>query len=441
MKPIRTSPSFIPHIHSPSAEEPTPGTPLHSAVVGRDSEAVARLRNEGIRANTLNAQGHSPLDVLDNMHDIDELSRSSLRMALLQSLNPTAPPGYAKPEALHGTPWGLEILQSGALRGGVNDAKGGSASLEGKVFFSDRTRESATDETTRADLRSKARVYAAGKGMHPSNAYSRALQHRMTQVILHALDNGKTIPASNIKRSIEVNSQDKLHIEGAAWLQRLLHDSYIINTGGRKFINATLDEALNFLKLPGSLVFEADDQVNELKGEELNRFYHRVASELQLSLENGKAPYLGLLNQGSIVPLVFGFEKINNLSTHEIQYFSKTKQYSYQDEDHPLSGSLETGGKLKEVEVRNLSDFATLCLGCAIKDVELPAELLVRVKGQNGSKAQYLDAQKIATFRQKLAAQVADQAGEQPLPALGLHQLQEVNSRIRANDLSEWIKA
>ncbi|AZE55867.1 hypothetical protein C4K03_3714 [Pseudomonas synxantha] len=55
--------------------------------------------------------------------------------------------------------------------------------------------------------------------------------------------------------------------------------------------------------------------------------------------------------------------------------------------------------------------------------------------------AQYLDAQNIATFRQKLAAQVADQAGEQPLPALGLHQLQEINSRIRANDLSEWIKA
>lgn len=442
MNPIRTSPSFIPHIHSPGAEEPTPGNPMHSAVVSRDSKAVARLRNEGVRANTLNAQGHSPLDVLGNMRDIDERSRSSLRMALLQSLNPTAPLGYAKPEALHGTPWGLEILQSGALKGGVNDAKGGGpAALEGKVFFSDRTRESATDETTRADLRSKARVYAAGKGMHPSNAYSRALQHRMTQVILHALDNGKAIPTSNIKPTIEVNSQDQLHIEGAAWLQRLLHAGHINKTGGRKFLNATLDESLNSLKLPGSLALKADDQVKELKGEELNRFYHRAASELQRSLENGKAPYLGLLNQGAIVPLVFGFEKLNNLSTHEIQYPSKTKQYSYQDGDHPLSGSPEKGGKLKEVEVRSLGDLATLCLGCAIKGVELPAELLVRIKGRNGSQAQYLDAQKIATFRQKLAAKVAEQAGEQPLPALGLHQLQEINSRIRANDLSGWLKA
>lgn len=188
------------------------------------------------RANKLDAQGHSPLDVLDTMRDIDERSRSSLRMALLQSLNPTAPLGYTKPEALHGTPWGLEILQSGALRGGVNDAKGGTQSLEGKVFFSDRTRESASAETTRADLRSKPRVYAKGEGMHPSNAYSRAQQHRMAQVILHALDNGRSLSTNELAPSIEVSSPETLHIEGAAWLQRLLHGGYINKLGGLPFI-------------------------------------------------------------------------------------------------------------------------------------------------------------------------------------------------------------
>ena len=116
MNPIRNSPSFIPPAHSPATQAPSPGTALHAAVVSRDSKAVAQLRNEGARANKLDAQGHSPLDVLDTMRDIDERSRSSLRMALLQSLNPTAQLGYTKPEALHGTPWGLEILQSGALR-------------------------------------------------------------------------------------------------------------------------------------------------------------------------------------------------------------------------------------------------------------------------------------------------------------------------------------
>lgn len=90
MNPIRNSPSFIPPAHSTATQAPSSGTALHSAVASRDSKAVARLRNEGARANKLDAQGHSPLDVLDTMRDIDERSRSSLRMALLQSLNPTA---------------------------------------------------------------------------------------------------------------------------------------------------------------------------------------------------------------------------------------------------------------------------------------------------------------------------------------------------------------
>ncbi|MGG5220780.1 ankyrin repeat domain-containing protein [Pseudomonas syringae pv. coryli] len=438
MNPIRNSPSFIPPAHSPATQAPSPGTALHAAVVSRDSKAVAQLRNEGARANKLDAQGHSPLDVLDTMRDIDERSRSSLRMALLQSLNPTAPLGYTKPEALHGTPWGLEILQSGALRGGVNDAKGGTQSLEGKVFFSDRTRESASAETTRADLRSKPRVYAKGEGMHPSNAYSRAQQHRMAQVILHALDNGRSLSTNELAPSIEVSSPETLHIEGAAWLQRLLHGGYINKLGGLPFINAPLGEHLDSLRLPGSIELRVDGQVKKLQGEELNRFYHQAASELQRSLENGKAPYLGLLNKGAIVPLVFGFEKINNLSTHEIKLRSKTTQHSYQDTEHPLAGSPENGGKLKEVEVRSLGDFATLCLGCAVKGFELPADIVVRVKGQKSEKAQYLDAQQIQAFRQNLAAQVAEQAKGKPLGALPLHQLQEINSRLRAGDLSDW---
>ncbi|QUP68530.1 hypothetical protein PSYCIT7_007400 [Pseudomonas syringae Cit 7] len=93
---------------------------------------------------------------------------------------------------------------------------------------------------------------------------------------------------------------------------------------------------------------------------------------------------------------------------------------------------------MKEVEVRSLGDFATLCLGCAVKGFELPADIVVRVKGQKSEKAQYLDAQKIQAFRQNLAAQVAEQTRGKPLGALPLHQLQEINSRLRAGDLSDW---
>lgn len=393
-----------------------------------------RLRNEGARANTLNAQGHSPVDVLDNLRDIDEPNRSRLRMALLQSLNPTAPLGYAKPEALHGTPWGLEILQSGVLKGGVNDPKGGSQSLEGKVFFSDRTPENTADQTTRLDLRSKPRTYSEGKGIRTSNAYSRALQHRLSQVILHALDSGKALPSSTKTASMDVANPAQLEIESAAWLQQFLQDSYINNTGGRKFIGAQLGEHLDTLKLPGALALNDGGQQIELRGDDLNRFYHQAATELQRTLEDGKAPYLSVLNKGGIVPLVFGFEKINNLSTHAINYPSKTKQYSYQDTDHPLAGTPENGGKLKEVEVRSLGDFATLTLGCAIKNVVWPADVLVRVKGRNGEKAHYLDAHKVEVTRHKLAAQIAELAGGEPLGTLGIHRLQDINSRIRAND-------
>lgn len=443
MTPIRTSSPFIPAVSSqspsPNAETSEASPTLHTAVANRDAEALARLRKDGQRANTLNAEGHSPLDVLDKMRDIDERSRSGLRMALLQSLNPTAPLAYAKPEALHGTPWGLEILQSGALKGGVNDAKGGTQSLEGKVFFSDRTRESSTDTTTRPNLRSKARTYALGKGVNTSNAQSRVLQHRMAQVILHALNTGKALPPNAMAPSIDVADPEQLPAESAAWLQRFLHANYILKPVGRKFIGAPLDEHLGDLKLPGSIALRSGGKGNELRGEDLNRFYHQAASELLRSLEDGKAPYLGLLNQGGVVPLVFGFEKINNLSTHAIQYTSDTKHYSYQNKEHPLSGSPENGGKLKEMEVRGLDDFATVCLGCAIKGVELPADLVVRVKAQKSEKAQYLDASQTTLFRQKLAAEVAEQAGDKPLGTLDLAQLQRINSDIRAKNLSEWL--
>lgn len=439
MTPIRPSSPTIPPGPSSATEMSEASPTLHAAVANRDAEAMTRLRQNGQRANTLNAEGHSPLDVLDKMRDIDERSRSGLRMALLQSLNPTAPLAYAKPEALHGTPWGLEILQSGALKGGVNDAKGGTQSLEGKVFFSDRTRESSTDTTTRPNLRSKARVYAAGRGLNTSNAHSRALQHRMAQVILHALNTGKALPNNAMAPTIDVADPEHFAGESAAWLQRFLHASYISRAVGRKFIGAPLDEHLDDLKMPGSIALRSGGQVNELRGDALNGFYHQAASELLRSLEEGKAPYLGVLNQGSIVPLVFGFEKINNLSTHEIQYTADTKQYSYQNKEHPLSGTPENGGKLKELEVQSLGDFATLCLGCAIKGIELPADLVVRVKSKSGEKARYLDASHAASFRGKLAAEVAGQAGDKPLGTLELQQLQRINSDIRARNLSEWL--
>jgi hypothetical protein len=112
---------------------------LHAAVRRVDAAAIRELVDSGLKPVHLNDNRQTPLDVLDSMA-IDVASSQLIRSALLHSQNESAPLGYVKPEAFHGSPWGFKILLSGELRGGVNDTKGGTQSLEGKVFFSDRNR-------------------------------------------------------------------------------------------------------------------------------------------------------------------------------------------------------------------------------------------------------------------------------------------------------------
>lgn len=413
-----------------------PASPLHAAVASGDPALVMQLRQKRERANKLDANGQSPLDMLQNMQGLDERSRSGLRMALLQSLNPTAPVGYLKPEALHGSPWGFEILESRALKGGVNDSKGGAQSLEGKVFFSDRTPELVGSDKTRGDLRVKAREYSAGKGALPSNASSRVRQHRLTQAML----SGRTLQTGAPPMRIQVshlNDPDSPQV--VAWLQNYLHHTYIAKGTEKNFVAASLEHHAAALNLPQALTLEAGGREVTLQGKDLQRLYRHAATGLQQQLEGGKAPFLGLLNQGAIVPLVFGFDKINNLSQHKIHYqmTGNVKQYSYQSETHPLSGS-RNGGKLKEIEVRSLADLATLCLGCAAKGVTLPADVLIRVKPQKNVKAQYLDVRKFGQFQQSIRQQVNHVTGG-TLHAQSMEGLQALNTQLRASDLASLL--
>lgn len=421
------------------AAQPLP--PIHAAVISGDHEAVAQLRREGRRINELDQHRRSPLDVLDAMRGIDDRARSMMRMALLESLNPTAPRGYMKPEALHGTPWGMEVLQSKALMGGVNDKKGGSQSLEGQVFFSDRTTESDGDKTTRKDFRVKPRIYAVGSGRSASNAFSRAAQHRLTQVMLNTLNNGKPLQTTASACTIDVT--DLRHIgnqERATWLQVFLHDSYIMKVGGKPLINTPLDQHVSTLKLPATITLRSGERTKILKDGELASFYHHAASALQHELENGKAPYLGLLNQGSIVRVIFGFEKINNLSSHEIRspLKNKVQKYSYQPHSHPLSGSA-SGGKLKEIEVHDLEDLATLCLGCAVKGIALPRDVVIRIKGHKKVQAEYLDLQQFGRFQDAVLKHAAHLSGGQKLSDQSLEHLQTINADIRSSNLKSFL--
>lgn len=433
MTPIRpgTSP-FVPPQTTPQAHDP-----IHAAVASHDSERVLQARKEGQRANALDHERRSPMDALDTMRGIDERTRSGLRSALLQSLNPTAPAGYMKPEALHGSPWGLEILASGALKGGVNDAKGGAQSLNGRVFFSDRTPESASDTTTRENLRTKARGYSRGVGINASNASSRAQQHRLMQIIECSSDKNLALSLSYKPVTLGIKNPADIQSEGAAWLQAFLHNSIIVMGRAKPLLDKPFEESVKAVKLPETmtLTFEGSPD-RTLRGKELQSFYKQSAGELRNALENGKAPYLSLLNQGTVVPMVLGFEKVRNLSSHSISATmgNASKQYSYQDKDHPLCGSAE-GGRLKELEVRSLADLATLFLGCEVKGTSLPDDLLVRVK-EAGTKADYLNPAQRDKFREKIMAQAAQLLPEDSNTALATL---PINAQLRSEDLRAYL--
>lgn len=420
------------HLSSQPAAEP-----FHDAVKRGDASQIKQLRQQGLLANQLDTQDRSPLDILDSMRNIDSRSRSSIRMALLESLNNTAPRGHMKPEAFHGTPWGLEVLVSGGLMGGANDKKGGSQSLEGQVFFSDRTRESDGDKTTRKGLRTKPRIYAKGAGMKPSNAFSRALQHGLTQVILKNLDSGQVLKPEMQPGKINVANLNHITAqEAVTWLQQMLHDSHIMK--GNHKTPGDLYALGKFL--PTSVVLQQGEQQKVLKGDSLRRFYQDTVNTLQRDLENGKAPFLSLLNQGNVVPMVFGFEKINHLSSHSINntLTRKTSHFSYQSQAHPLQGG-PNGGKLKELEVRSLDDLATLCLGCAAKGTALPPGLVVRLKARKDVKAQYLDASKVTRFQTEILRQAQHLAGNQQLGGQPMERLQSINVKLRSNNLHSLV--
>lgn len=444
MNPLSPSAStFIPLLPASSDIDP-----IHAGVASRNNEHILKARIEGKRANVLDNERRSPIDRLDAMRDIDERSRSGLRLTLLQSLNPTAPMGYMKPEALHGSPWGVEILASGALKGGVTDAKGGSQSLNGQVFFSDRTPQRATDEITRENLRRKARLYSQGKGIVTASATSRAQQHRLTQILGQLLDSGSLPSGSSKIATIHISdpsATDKK--EAAAWLQDFLHETYIVSGSARPLLSAPWEQSAKRLKLPSAITLKfASGSEQVLEGNELAIFYKQTADALRTTLESGKAPYLSLLNQGTIVPVVFGFEKIRNLASHSIHrgLDSPPELYSYQSQAHPLSGSA-AGGRLKEIEVLSLADLATLCLGCAVKGTQWPDEVLVRIKGARQEKAEYLTHAQVNQFQYKVLAMAETSSPLQgssalPLDERPLSELQKINIALRSENLRAYLQ-
>ncbi|MFA1241235.1 hypothetical protein ACCC84_23355, partial [Serratia odorifera] len=411
---------------------------LRNAILSQNADKVIELRKGGAKADVIDSDGNSLLDLLDKMTISDE-AKATMRSAILRSLNPTAPLGYMKPEAFHGTPWGAEVMESGSLKGGVNDVKGGSQSKEGQVFFSDRSFDSLGDERIRSDLRNKPRAYADGVGMKSSNAASRAKQHRLTQVILDSLDkHDLKMTAPNVE--IEVtNLNDINYQEASNWLQEYLHKSFVVGSNNLPKMNSPLENIKSSFKLPEQITLKAGKEVRVLKGTDLDDFYRQSANTLQRQLENGKAPYLALVNQGEIVPIVFGFEKVTGLKYHPIKKGNKIHRYAFQSEDHPLSGSSK-GGKLKEIEVRSLKDLATMYLSFEAKKIKIPPDVVIRIRAKKANvedkltktvSTKYLDASQSEMFRKHILDQAAKLAKGAKIDTLSLELLQRINLEIR----------
>ena len=432
---------------SPPPATTAPDLRLHAAAANTDLTQIKALLGQGLRPVHLDASRRSPLDVVDTMDGAASM-RLELRQALLQSSNASAPTGYAKPEAFHGSPWSLEILVSGELKGGVNDAKGGKQSLEGKVFFSDRTPARDCDIFTRTDLRQQARAYSNGESVRSTAAYSRGRQHRMVQALLDSIARGH--PLNTTGTPLHITGTDAMDARKQLQhrLQELLNDGQLRFTR-QEFTDLSPKQMTQAVKLPRSLTLEVPGSTREpVTGDALVEMYKAAATTLKASLENGKAPFLALLNKGRVVPVVLGFAKISGLQTHAITDLDGAKNYSYQSESHPLNGS-QAGGRLKEIEVTSLQDLATLYLGAMVKGVDIAPDILVRIKprGKDAGQAIYLAAEQLKEFRAHLfqeAAQfdLAAARGETGSSAASesIEHLQALNVHLRSQPLNAWVQ-
>ncbi len=411
---------------------------LHEALAHRDIDGVRTLIAAGAKLNKLDGQRRTPLDVLDSL-GASRAVGTDLRRELLRSRNPAAPAGHSKPEALHGSPWGFEILESKALAGGRHAPKGGHSSLEGMVFFSTRTPESAASQTVRADWRSGPRRYAKGSASSSNSPAQAGIRYQLASTVLDRAGSAESWRPTADAQRYDADTPAQL----AEQLTHELRTALFVMAQRTPANNPeALARSIEQLPLRGSvLMCKGNGERVRIDGDALRTLYRDAAASIKLQQERSDSmPYLCLMNRGQIVPVVFGFEKVDGLRTHTL---ASGKQHAYQEAVHPLAGS-EQGGRLTEIEVGSREDLATLSLACLSRGVEIPPGAVVRInppageKRATGTRAGYLNAEQVQHFHAALAQQVSALAGVGPgqagpaLSAMPVATLQDVNDRARA---------
>lgn len=411
---------------------------LHEAVANQDVAGVRALIASGAKLGKLDSQRRTPLDVLDSL-GASRAAGTALRRELLRPRNPAAPDGHSKPEALHGSPWGFEILESQALAGGRHAPKGGHSSLEGMVFFSTRTPESAAAQAVRADWRSGPRRYAKGSASSSNSPAQAGIRYQLASAVLDRAGSAASWQPTAEPHRYDADTPAEL----AGQLSHELRTALFVMAQRTPANNAeALTRSVEQLPLRGSvLMCRHNGERVRIDGDALRALYRDAAAGIKLQQERSDTmPYLCLMNRGQIVPVVFGFEKVEGLQTHTL---ASGKQHAYQAATHPLAGS-EQGGRLTEIEVGSREDLATLSLACLSRGIALPPDAVVRInpppgeKRTTGARAAFLNPQQLQDFHATLAQQVSTLAGVdagqagQALSAMPVAALQDINDRARA---------
>ncbi len=315
--------------------------------------------------------------------------------------------------------------------GGQHAPKGGHGSLEGMVFFSTRSPEKASSSHVRDDLRSGPRRYAKGSSSSVNSPAQAGLRYQMANTLAARAASAESWQPTARSQSYHAESSVELIAHLAVELQREIGIQ-----GQRTAPNhaESFERAMSALPLRESVTMhKRNGEHVRVSGEALRGLYGEAAAALQRQHEApGALPYLCLMNRGRVVPVVFGFEKVEGLQTHQLP---SGKQHAYQPEAHPLSGSSQ-GGRLTEIEVGSMADLATLSLACLARGVPLPPDVAVRInppaqeKRATGRRAEYLTPQQLRGFQASLAQRAQSIAG--PLSQLPVDTLQYVNDDARA---------
>ncbi|MBF7142219.1 MULTISPECIES: hypothetical protein [Pseudomonas] len=276
----------------------------------------------------------------------------------------------------------------------------------------------------------------------------RAITHRLLQALNTHIEGGKVLSISGNPITLNLQPGETYAAVVSNWLRQVpLLRSASELTGSPENIGI---QSLLEMHLPRRLDIKESGtgKILSVEGQPLQALYGQAIRSGLDTLEAGKAPYLALLNSGKVVPLVFGFSPIKALKTHTVKTFSgRHLRYSYQDEDHALAGSAN-GGRLLEIEARDLQDLATLALGMRVKGASLPEDTNTAIRlrasrnsqtGAKQGKAIYLSAEHFTGFRGKLDQWLESQHIEGELSEQPLAQLQALNKTLRAAPLQTWV--